>query len=395
MEVNFTEKWVRDLTAPETGQLEYWDENTSGLSLRVSGAGKKSFYLKYRIGKIQHRRRIGTTKKFNVASARAFARNAWLEIEGGRHPSGALKTRRSRGGAGSWAALAARYLEQEGKDRRPKTITEYKWHLNHFILPAFGALKAPDVGKPEVKALLGGIRARGKEVLANRVASTISVVSNFGIREDLLQVNPVTGIYRKPEESKYRVLSADEIRAAWPHFDEALCMLLLTGQHRNEVAGMSWSEIDLDRGLWIISNERTKNKKAHIVPLGSEALRILRAQPHVEGGRVFQRGVSEAAYRAARTAALPYKAPSMKPFTAHDFRRTAATGMAELKVARIVISKVLNHSERGNVTGIYERYEYLDEKRDALMRWDYGLARVLAGQAMTIEAPAIRRGVDA
>jgi integrase len=57
-----------------------------------------------------------------------------------------------------------------------------------------------------------------------------------------------------------------------------------------------------------------------------------------------------------------------EPWTIHDLRRTVGTGLGKLGVSRFHIARVLKHAD-SSVTGIYDRHEYLPEKRHALDAW--------------------------
>jgi integrase len=76
-------------------------------------------------------------------------------------------------------------------------------------------------------------------------------------------------------------------------------------------------------------------------------------------------------------------------WTAHDLRRTAATGMADLGVAPHVIGHVLNHRAvtRSTVTDqVYNRYSYDREKRTALDLWSNKLAAFVIGASAEVIA---------
>jgi integrase len=76
-----------------------------------------------------------------------------------------------------------------------------------------------------------------------------------------------------------------------------------------------------------------------------------------------------------------------EPFKCHDLRRTFASGLASLGVDRVVIGKLLNHVtfDRLTVTGsVYDRYDYVQEKVDALQRWEQHLWAILQGNAGVI-----------
>ncbi len=94
------------------------------------------------------------------------------------------------------------------------------------------------------------------------------------------------------EHSRDRVLTDDELRRLWTATDaigwpfrDLVRLLMLTGQRRDEIGRMRWSELDLDAALWTIPKERAKNGQAHLVPLSAPAVAILRACRRCEGGK--------------------------------------------------------------------------------------------------------------
>jgi len=64
-------------------------------------------------------------------------------------------------------------------------------------------------------------------------------------------------------------------------------MLLLTGQRLREVAEMTWSEVDLETGLWVIPGERMKNGTAHEIPTPPTVVKLLESLPRWQGDFIF------------------------------------------------------------------------------------------------------------
>jgi len=206
------------------------------------------------------------------------------------------------------------------------------------------------------------------------------------------RVSPAAGM-RLPtkEHPRDRALTDDEIRwlwlaceaTEWP-FGPLVKLLLLTAQRRDEVAGIERPEIDLEKKTWTIPREKAKNDRAHEVQLSTAAIEVLNALPRVSDGLVFTStgttpvsGFSRAKLRldaamlAAKREELGEKCGPIQPWTLHDLRRTAATGMARLGFAPHVVDKVLNHvggTIRG-VAAVYNRFEYVEERRGALEAW--------------------------
>jgi integrase len=133
---------------------------------------------------------------------------------------------------------------------------------------------------------------------------------------------------------------------------------------------MTWDELDLVRAMWSLPASRTKNGKAHTVPLSDAALAIIGEMPRI-GPFVF--GASPIANYSRGKAAIDQAVGQdiTERWTFHDLRRTAASGMAKLHVPQEVTEKILNHTsgKLSGVAGIYNRHEYSDEKRGALEAW--------------------------
>jgi integrase len=162
--------------------------------------------------------------------------------------------------------------------------------------------------------------------------------------------------------------------------------LILTGQRREEISALSWSEIDLGKAVISLPGNRTKNYRPHEVPLSDQALAILNAAPRRDS-RDLIFGAGDGAFSgysgskaaldkrifAARVAAAgsPEKVQPMSDWRLHDLRRTCATRMADIGIQPHVIEAVLNHvsGHRGGIAGVYNRSLYVAEKRDALVRW--------------------------
>jgi integrase len=174
--------------------------------------------------------------------------------------------------------------------------------------------------------------------------------------------------------SRERVLSQDELRKLWRSlgddpFSNVVRLLLLTGQRRNEIGKLQWSEVDLVRKQIILAPDRTKNSRQHELPLSTQALAILARQPRrnssefVFGKRGFT--IWDVAKRELD------QRVGITPWTLHDLRRTCATQLGELGVQPHHIEAILNHysGHRSGVAGVYQRAKYEPEMRSALQRW--------------------------
>jgi integrase len=214
------------------------------------------------------------------------------------------------------------------------------------------------------------------------------------VTEGLLDLNLVAGTAKLDEGgSRERTLTQQELAELWlaldaepnPQFADIVRLLILTGQRREEVGGLRWSEIDRDR--IVLPPERTKNSRQHEVPLSSQAQAILSRQPRRKG-RDFVFGIGEAGFsgwsdckaRLDQALLARRKAKARPEWRLHDLRRTAATGMAELGVQPHIIEAVLNHvsGHKSGVAGVYNRATYAEPMREALQRWADWLDQITA-----------------
>jgi integrase len=260
-----------------------------------------------------------------------------------------------------------------------------------MCLPRWKGRAACDITRADVRDLLWEVaRSRGG-VTANRLRSLLSKLFRWAVSQDYLPANPASDLPKLTKETaRARVLSDDELRTLWARLEAAeeagelpgavalwLRLRLLTAQRGGSVAKMKWADVNLDTKVWEISAADMKAGNSHIVPLSAAVVKLLEAQRTavskdatyvLEGGRSrrLRLGVTEAV--------------GLEDFAPHDLRRTAATGMARAGIQRFVVARVLGHVDR-SVTGVYDRYEHLNEKRTALDTWARKVAAVLDQKA--------------
>lgn len=192
------------------------------------------------------------------------------------------------------------------------------------------------------------------------------------------------------EAPQKRVLSDKEIRALWPYFGQLrpnprdmLRLGLLTAQRPGEIAAMRWGDIDLTEKTWTLHS--TKNRSVHLTPLVGQtyAINETRWEGHTSGW-VFPfeynkaRGASKGYSTGTKSARVKVRRESgITGWTAHDLRRTARTIMSRLQIDQHIRERVLNHSQQG-IVGVYDQYDYLDEKRDTLTLLDQEIRNILS-----------------
>jgi integrase len=207
-----------------------------------------------------------------------------------------------------------------------------------------------------------------------------------------------------PTVRRERVVSDDEINRIWAGtegpgaFNGIVRALLLTGQRREEVAGMTWDEIAPDLSVWTIPASRAKNGVAHVVPLSPHAQTVLRAASRVkreaDGSRdlVFSGEPGVFSGWSKSKARLDSRS-GVNGWTLHDLRRTTATGLQKLGVRLEVTESVLNHvsGSRAGIVGVYQRHEWAEEKRAALNAWGEHVAAIVEGRGVAGNVSRLRR----
>jgi integrase len=376
-------RFATDLELPKNGQIDYFDTEVSGLGLRVSAGGKKTWFLMYRHCGRRRRLTLGSSDALEAAKARRLAKRKLAEVAMGADPAAERRAARE---AESFAELATLYMEKHARPNKRSWREDQKM-LDYDLLPIWRHMKAAEITRRDVNAVLDTVASRGAVVRANRVRALVSKIFNFAISRDIVEHNPVQGVMKPADEThRDRVLSEREIEVLWRELDNEPAkiaaifkMALLTAKRKTEVLGIIWDELDLDNGWWTIPADRAKNGLAHGVPLESQALEILQdirkeANDPVLVFRGGKHGQAIANLQ-KRMHALRVRT-CIGDFKFHDLRRTAASHMTGLGIPRLVVSKILNHAEQG-VTAGYDRHSYDPEKRDALARWDRRVAEIV------------------
>lgn len=392
---------------PGSSRREIRDPGLSGLYLVVQPSGAKSWALRYRFAAKPRKLTLGRWPVMGVADARAAASEAIEAVEQGNDPNAAKRTTK-----------AAQLEEQLSERDKIATLVEQyaarhlstlksgataKRELERHVVAIWGDRDVHEIKRRDVIDLLDGIADSGRVVTANRVRAYLNTFLNWCVERDILEMSPAMGI--KPaakEKSRERVLSDDEIGWFWEACNRAGQpwgylgkVLLLTGQRRGEVVNMTEAEITGD--LWHLSAERTKNGRAHDVPL-SEAVRdVLGAVERVKGraGYIFTttgasalqgyyKGRNNIAKRMVEIASDERgEVVDIPNWSWHDLRRTAATGMARLGIPVRVTEATLNHTSGtgGGIVAVYQRHDYADEKREALDAWARFVDGLVNGRA--------------
>jgi integrase len=365
-----TELTVRK-SQPEAAAYLIWDQRQRGLALRVQPRGRKAWNFIYsRLGRPRWLY-LGDAGVIGLADARLMAAEAALAVAKGRDPAAEKRALR---GAGTFAELHARYLEEHAK-RHNKSWRQADALIRRHALPRWGKLQASTIGRSDVRALVSQIEA---PMVANQTLTALSAIFSWALKQEVLASNPCKLVPRNPTGSRERVLADSEIPPFWRALGEidltsgsALRMILLTGQRPGEVSTMRREHIR--DGWWEMPGEPvptlgwpgTKNGASHRIWL-PHAARVLVADLVDDGstdGFVFQgpRGGPARDLDGAMRA-LSKKLGLAEPVRPHDLRRTHGSTITALGFGRDAMNRIQNHRE-GGIANVYDRHGYAEENK--------------------------------
>lgn len=383
-----------------------------GLSILVQPKGLKTFVVRYRAESGVRRRIIlGDFPALSLADARIKASQVRIHAYEGRDVAQERAAARLEAQFGeTLGELAERYwpaaaIGLHGGRKRPlriQTIDRQKQLWKRAIAPVLGERRFKEIRRADVRAFMQGLVLEGRLSAASiaSIGDVLRALFAFALHEDLVEANPTLGLTRPiTPQSRSRLFSEhalgvilerlqdasnardgriDPYTRLEPEMARALRFMIFTLTRRTEAAGARWNEIDLVGRVWHLPPERTKNQRFHSVPLSAEAMEVLHeARPYARNDFVFPsptradahldpHALTRAVTRICKRHGLPRGSP-------HDFRRTGATVLTGeiYRVRRFIVGLVLGHSvnEGAAVTAVYDRNEYLFEKREALDAW--------------------------
>jgi integrase len=264
--------------------IVYWDSGCPGFGVKITPKGRKVFIVLYRTGGAGSRLRkytIGPHGRVTLHQARSAALKIFAARTEGRDPAAEKQQARRRLVTDRVEDLVELFIsEYVSKTRSAREISRL---LRREVIPRWGMRSVHEIGRRHVIELVTEVAARGTPSAANKLLKVVKTFFGWCVGRAILDLSPAAQV-RAParERARDRVLDDDELariliaaRQVNGPYRGIVELLALTGQRREEVAQLTWDELDLPSQSWTLPAARTKNGKPHIVYLSKECIAVL------------------------------------------------------------------------------------------------------------------------
>lgn len=284
-------KTAVDAAAPREREYELRDTTVPGFLLKVTPAGRKIFMLPYQTNAgVRRKPAIGRFGELTVDVARKIAQDWLAQIRQGKDPGGEKSAARA---APTVKELCERFIaDYSNLHNKPSTVEANENNIKNHVLPRLGRMKAPDVTRADISALMTAMADR--PIIANRTLACLRKMFNlaevWGLRPD--GSNPCRHVQKYPEKGSTRFITDNEMRRLYAYLDEAdrnglehpfitlaIRLQFEFAARMSEVLALQWKWIDLEqrRATWPDSKTGGMTK-----PLSNEAYRLLSNAPRFE-----------------------------------------------------------------------------------------------------------------
>ena len=383
--IRLTKSAIDALPTPQS-DVVYWDVGFPRFGVKVTPKGRKIFVVLYRIGGAGSKLRkytIGPYGRVTLHQARVAAQKVFAAKLEGRDPAAEKREAKRRVVADRVEDLLETFIAQHLSQNR--SASEISRLLRREVGRAWAGKSIHEISKRDVVEVISAIEQRGAPVAANKTLKSTKTFLRWCVGRAVLDQSPAEGVPLPAKEiARDRVLDDQELarvilaaREIDGPYGGIVELLALTGQRREEVARVTWDELDFAQRIWTLPKSRTKNAKEHVVHLSEQAVAVLKRADKKEpfvfsvlGTKPFQE-FSRGKQRLDQLSGVTE--------WRHDLRRTCVSGMARLGVAPHVADKILNH-QAGTISGVaavYQRHEFLAERQKALDIWGAHVGKLL------------------
>jgi len=426
VQIKITKRSVDAVRATSSDQF-LWDTDLKGFGLKVTARGAKSYIVQYRMGG-----RGLPTRRYTIGAhgapwtpdkARQRAQELLIVAKSGRDPAEEERLQRAADVDLAFDRYVESFVDGYAKRHQARSWKQARSTLRYNAVPRLGSKPLPKISRREIANLLEDVASR-RPATSRYLHATLRKLFRWAVSRGDLGSSPMAEMPAPaPPIKRDRVLADEELHRVWAAshqldfpFGPMLRVLIATGQRREEVGGMRWSELQFEHCMWSIPADRAKNGLIHDVPLNNLAvaeLEMLRdelpdfetdsiqnaesvAQSRVNDlifsttGTSPPSGWGKAKARLDAVLANERDQP-IQHWRIHDLRRTFATGLQRLGIRYEVTEALLNHvsGSRAGVAGIYQRHNWSAEKRTALDAWNTALVQLIENPKLGLTGRAV------
>ena len=288
--MKLTQKAVAALTLPvgKTDHFE-WDDGLPGFGyrLRLAAGGKinRTWTVQYRHGGATRRLLLGSAAVLGAEQARVMAKKALGRVANGADPQADRLDRRGKD-RHTLRATVADYLAIKQRELRPRTRIERARYLAARYFGPLHGLPLDKISRKDVAARLTRISLESSPIVGRARPCSTQCAVWLALHTACAKPTRWGTLAPKGGQPRERVLDDSELARIWRACgddDHGRCtkLLILTGCRRQEIGHMCWSEFDFERGTWTLPAARSKNGRAHTLPLLPAMLAVIKDVPRM------------------------------------------------------------------------------------------------------------------
>jgi integrase len=380
-----------------------------GLTFTLSAGGTASWVLRYRFNGKQRELTLGRYPDITLGAARKLATEKRVEVQQGvdvarKKQKAKLETAREW----TFKRLADDYLSRATERLAALTVEGRRQQLRDYVHGRIGHLSAREVSPGDIVDIVERSGEKSLHV-ARLVLIALREVFAHGMARHVVEGNPCAHIKARaiigaPPNRRARIMLTDaELVAMLSHLPQigrenelASKILLATCTRIGEVTRAEWKHVNFERKEWTIPPEHSKNKKQFVIPLteqvagwfmelrglafDSRFVLPLRQRHHRREGDAPMEATS---LNAALNRLHDKLGDHCRRFTPHDLRSTARSHLGAVGVEVLIAERCLNHS-LGGLVAVYDKHDYLTERRKALELWSAKIAALEKGEAFNV-----------
>jgi integrase len=379
--------------APGVRERTFWDDDNPGFGIRMRASGVASYIVQFDVAGKSRKITLGPLALLTLGAARSKAKELLAKVRLGHDPAADRQAQRLAARE-TFGSFLPTYLAGKQIALRKGSQVQLAHRLNGLAEPLH-ALPVSTIDRRAISGLLATVATESGPTAALNLHSGLCGYFEWLFCQGLVDDNVMLAIKRPAAGKKReRVLTDDELRSMWhalgdDDYGDIVRLLLYTGCRRDEIGGLLFDEIDLERAVIEIPAARMKGKKPHVVTLSPAALAILQRRPRDGRAHVFGQGGFNS-WSGARRALDQRLGGPRSDWTLHDLRRTVSTRLNDpLGVAPWIVEAILAHAKKG-VEATYNRASYLDERRRAMARWADYVETLMTGKTTSAVVVQLR-----